>query len=132
MQQKIMVKFSAGDKFEINALNSGAKIYVDKAKDGYAPIGPNPLELFLSSLGACISVYSKMYLERHSIKFKEFNVEVAADFTQESPARLVNIKALINTDADLGKNREVFLRFVRNCPVHNTIINTKEINIELG
>lgn len=62
MQQKIRVKFSAGDKFEINALNSGAKIYVDKAKDGYAPIGPNPLELFLSSLGACISEIGRAHV----------------------------------------------------------------------
>ena len=71
MEQKVEIKFLENDKFEVVAVSSGAKLYADSKKEDYNPSGPNPLELFLSSLGACIGVFAKKYLNRHNLEFKE-------------------------------------------------------------
>jgi uncharacterized OsmC-like protein len=68
----------------------------------------------------------------HAIEFKELEIKAMAEFSQSSPARLVNIKVELHTDADLKDKREVFLRFIHNCPIHNTIVHTKEININIA
>jgi len=99
---------------------------------GYKPSGTNPLEALLSSLGGCICIYANKYLERHTIPFTKLEVEVTGEFTTESPARIINIKAKVDTDAQLGDNQEVFLRFIHNCPIHNTLLNTNKIEIDLS
>ena len=104
---------------------------VDRSAPDYKSQGPNPLEVFLSALGSCIGVFAKKYLSRHDIGFKELKIEAKAEFTTNPPTRLTNIGVKVSTDADLGSNREVFLRFIKNCPVHNTILHTDQINIEL-
>jgi uncharacterized OsmC-like protein len=131
MEVKVNITFLENDAFQIKLPGSQVKIYVDKAKENYSPLGPNPLELFLSSLAGCIGVYAKRYLVMHAVEFKELTIDIKAEFSQEHPARLVNIKAQVHTDADLGDKQEVFLRFIRNCPIHNTILHSKEIDIEI-
>jgi len=132
MNQRVEVKFLEKDKFEVRAISSETTIYVDKKEPGLAPAGPNPLELFLSSLASCSGVFAKRYLERHNLEFKELRIEVEAEFTTETPMRLTKIKTKVYTDADLGNKREVFLRFIEGCPIHNTILHTERIDIELG
>lgn len=131
METRIEVKFIQEDKFQIKTSPSETTLLIDKPKEGYLPQGPNPLELFLSALGGCIGVYAKMYLLRHQIIFKELNIKVAAELSKESPIQLINLRVNVYTDAQLGEKRDIFLRFIKNCPVHNTILNTKEIDISL-
>ena len=132
MQIKTEVKFLEKDKFEVRAVSSATTIYVDKKEPDSTPSGPNPLELFLSSLASCTGVFAKKYLERHNLEFKELKIEAEAEFTTEAPMRLTKIKAKVYTDADLGEKREVFLRFIAGCPIHNTILHANKIDIELG
>ncbi|MBU2043655.1 MAG: OsmC family protein [Candidatus Omnitrophica bacterium] len=108
------------------------QIEVEFFKTGYIPGGSNPLEALLSALGGCIGIYADKYLARHSIPYTKLKVLVTADFTTESPARLVNIAAKVDTDAQLADKREVFLRFIGNCPIHNTLVNTKEVKVSLS
>ncbi|MCF7908055.1 MAG: OsmC family protein [Candidatus Omnitrophica bacterium] len=91
----------------------------------------NFLEVLLSALGGCIGVYANKYLERHAIAFTKLEIMVTGELTTESPARIVDIKVKVDTDAQLGDKKEVFLRFIHNCPVHNTLLNTKEVEIDL-
>jgi uncharacterized OsmC-like protein len=131
MEVKAEVKFLQGDKFDINIPFSNLDLYIDKRKEDHSPSGPNPLELFISALGGCIGVYAKSYLTRHQIEFSELKVNVDAELSKDSPIRLVNIKVKVSTDADLGQNREVFLRFIKNCPIHNTILYAETPSIDL-
>ncbi len=101
------------------------------SQGNYRPSGSNPLEALLSALGGCIGVYAKKYLERHAISFTKLEVGVSGEFTAESPARIINIEAKVDTDAQLGDRQEVFLRFIHNCPIHNTLLNTNKIEIDL-
>lgn len=96
------------------------------------PKASNSLELLLFSLANCIAVYANKYLERHTIVFNKLKVKAKADFTTESPARLINIQVKVDTDAQLDDKRAVFLKFIRACPIHNTLLNTKEIDVGLA
>tara|TARA_B100000315_G_C14571573_1_gene585840 strand:+ start:1378 stop:1776 length:399 start_codon:yes stop_codon:yes gene_type:complete len=131
MNVKIDVKFLEGDKFEIATEDSNVIAYIDKPSQDYLPKGQNPLQMFLSATGGCVGVYAKRYLKRHNIEFNSLTVSVSADLSKDSPLRLVNIKAGVKTDAQLGDKKEVFEKFIRGCPVHNTLINTKEVSIVL-
>ena len=131
MQVQVSTTFIGEDKFEVTTPVPGVKIYVDKKKETGVPAGQNPLELFLSALSGCIGVYAKNYLARHEITFKKLKIQASAELSEDHPIRLVNIKARIETDADLKDKKDVFLKFVHNCPVHNTVLNTKEVDIQL-
>ncbi len=132
MTIKAKLKFFGQDKFSVQASPSGATLTLDKNKEDYTPQGPGPLELFLVSLGGCVGVYAKRYLERHAREFKELKVEATAELSSEPPIRLADIKVQVSTDAELGDKQEVFLRFIKNCPVHNTLIHTAHVDINLG
>ena len=127
---RVEVKAEEKDKFLANFSSSGTSVYVDLGKE--KTNGPNPLELFIGSLASCVCVYAKKYLTQHSIEFKELQVSANAEFSKDSPTRLVNIKIKALTDAKLSKTeREVLLRFMKNCPIHNTVIHTENIEIDL-
>ena len=133
MNVKVEINSKQNGKFTVNCLSSNKTFNVDVSKDSVSLEGPNPLELFLSALGSCTGVYAEKYLIQHSIEFKNLKIEAAARFSNEPPSRLVDIKLKVSTDAKLDKDaKEIFLRFMKNCPIHNTIINTKEIDINLN
>ena len=131
MEVKVDVKFVENDKFKVVNHISGTNSYVDSKEVATIPAGPNPLELFLSSLGACLAIYAKKYFINHSIAFNKCNVEVKANFSQSPPRRLVDIKLGVHSDAKLGDRKDVFLRFIRACPIHNTIVNANKEEIAI-
>lgn len=127
----VKITYTENEKFIIQAQESGAQWYCDKKHENYIPAGPDPLELFLSGLGSCLGVYARRYLVNHAIAFTRLSVQVRADFTSESPARLVHIYACVSTDAHLDEpQREVFFRYVNSCPVHNTLLHNEHITVE--
>lgn len=118
------------DKFLASFPSSGTRIYVALNKE--EACGPDPLELFLGSLASCVCVYARKYLTQHSIEFKELKVIATAELSKDSPTRLVNISIKASTDAKLDNaKREIFLRFMKNCPIHNTVVHTQHIEIDL-
>jgi len=132
MQIKAELKYKHNDLFEIEAFPSQVKLKIDKAKEGYHAEGPNSVEMFLSSMAGCLGVFAKIYLDRHQIPFSKLEVSVGAELAKTPPMRLVSIKACVSTDADLGDRQAIFERFVKNCPVHNTLLHTKEMDISFG
>jgi uncharacterized OsmC-like protein len=130
MEVKVNLKFLEKDKFEVSCFFSQLNFYIDKKTQDYQPQGPNPLELFLSALSGCVGVYALNYLKRHSIEFKKIEIETVARLSPSPPLRLIDIKVKVNTDARL-EDKDTFLRFIKNCPIHNTIIHTQEVEISL-
>ncbi len=125
MEVKVEIKLKNDGVFEANT--SKVCFSIARDKEDLA----NPLEVFLSALGACLGIYALRYFKLHNIAFKSLKINLSAELSLEPPLRLTNIKARIFTDAHLEPNREVFLRFVSNCPIHNTILHTKEVEISL-
>jgi uncharacterized OsmC-like protein len=132
MGVNVEISSKQNGKFAVTCLSSNKTFTVDASKDNASLEGPNPLEVFLGALGSCTGVYAEKYLVQHSIEFKILKIAAIAEFSQESPARLVDIKLKVSTDAKLDENaKEIFLRFMKNCPIHNTVINTKEISVSI-
>ncbi|MFH1767763.1 MAG: OsmC family protein [Candidatus Omnitrophota bacterium] len=132
MQVRADIRFAGDDLFEVKTTPTEVAFHIDKKKENKVALGPNSLELFISSLGGCLGVYAERYLRRHEIEFKILKISVDAELSSDTPTRLVNIKINLFTDAQLRDKKDVFLRFIKNCPVHNTVLHTKEVNIVLN
>lgn len=123
---KVKVEYQDGEKFV--SLVRKHKIIIDQPESkGGTDTGMNPLEIFLSSLGACVAVYAKRYCCSANIDTKGLSVEVESDLNQDAPLRLTPIKVKINLSQDLGPRKSALLNFVKNCPIHNTLKYNSEI-----
>ena len=131
MQIKVNVEHKEKHLFCVNLENSQSSFYIDKKEEGYTPKGGNSLEVFLSALAGCIGVYANNYISRHNISCSYLKVDAKADFITASPARLENIVVEVDTDAQIGDKKEVFMRFMHNCPIHNTILHAGHVDIKL-
>ncbi len=132
MQVTVNVAWQNDHAFRVQLENSQKAFVIDKKTEDHVPSGPNSLEVFLSSLGGCIGIYAVNYLKRHNVPFKELKVKSFAEFGKSSPQRLTDITVRVLTDADLKDKKDVFLRFIHNCPVHHTLLHTDSITIEVG
>jgi len=85
--------------------------------------GVSPSAAFLASLAGCIGIYIRKYAEGVKLPINEFCVNAEAELCRESPMRFENIKISIDLKGVRLEDRrkEALLRFIKNCPVHNTL-----------
>ncbi|MDD5618534.1 MAG: OsmC family protein [Candidatus Omnitrophica bacterium] len=127
---KVRVEYEEGVRFVAKAKTH--QFTIDQPKDkGGGDLGMNPLEVFLSSLASCVAFYAIRYLKDTKVDPSGLTVDVESELISERPARFKDIKVKINLNQDLGDKKESFLKFVRNCPVHNTLAGQPNIDIEL-
>lgn len=89
-------------------------------EDGGDDTAPTPTEIFIASLGACVTYYAERFLHRHGLGSSDLTV--ACDYWwAEKPHRVgaidINVKAAGLTDAQ----REAFIRVIEGCTVQNTL-----------
>lgn len=90
-----------------------------------------PPQLFIVSLGACVAALITEYCESHNIDATGLEVDVNYD-KAENPSRLENIKTVVKLPNATVEKREKALRHVaRHCPVHETIMQTSSMDIEI-
>lgn len=95
--------------------------------------GPNPLEVFLSSLPACICAIGRIIANQKRIDLKGIEVQVEGDIdkdfllgkTEEGRSGFTEIRSFVNIDADLTKEeKEEFLNEVAvRCPIADNIVH---------
>ena len=95
--------------------------------------GITPPDTFLASLGSCIGVYIRKYADGAKIALGEFKVKVEAEFSQEKPFRFDKINVFVDIkNGQLDERRkQALLAFIKNCPIHNTLNNNPDIDIEI-
>jgi putative redox protein len=100
--------------------------------NGGADAGITPPELLLASLGSCAAFYAVEYLKaRNLLGDKPVEVSVVAEKLFK-PARLGNFRVRIDCPAPLtAEQNEGLMRSVHHCLVHNTLLATPQIEIEL-
>lgn len=124
---KITVSASVGAGFKTQ-VNCSHPFIVDQPKmAGGNDEGPNPLELFLSSLPACICAIGRIIANQRRIKLRGIEVEVEGDIdkdflmgkTTEGRAGFTEIRSFVHIDADLTKEeKEAFLKDIAiRCPI---------------
>lgn len=99
--------------------------------------GPNPLEVFLSTLPACICAIGRIVAMQRRIKLRGIHVEIEGDIdkdfllgkTTEGRAGFTEIRSFVSIDADMTNDeKEAFLHDVETrCPIadnmsHNSVI----------
>lgn len=102
--------------------------------------GPNPLELFLSSLAGCFCAIGKIISIQNQLNVRGMNVKVEGEInksyllgkTTEGRAGFTEIRSYINVDADMTHQEKIhFIEEIeRRCPIaDNTINNSKLITM---
>ncbi len=100
-------------------------------------LGPNPMEIFLSSLPACICAIGRIIANQKRIKLNGIKVDLEGDIdkdfllgkTQEGRAGFTEIRVNVDIDADMSKaEKEDYLKEItRRCPIADNITFTSTI-----
>jgi uncharacterized OsmC-like protein len=93
--------------------------------------GPNPMEIFLSSLPACICAIGRIISNQKRLNVRAIEAEVEGDIdknflmgkTTEGRAGFTEIRAYVHIDADMSEEEKAeFLHEIeRRCPIADNI-----------
>jgi putative redox protein len=117
-------------QFEITA--RGHKIYSDQPfENGGFDEGMTPPELMLASLGACAGYYAVDYLKREKLPTQGVRVRTRAEKVK-GPPRLDDIHIELECPGAVEeRQRNGVLDAVRKCLIHNTLLHTPKIRVDL-
>ncbi|MEA2107641.1 MAG: OsmC family protein [Bacteroidota bacterium] len=111
---------------------------IDQPKQGGGQdLGPNPLEIFLSSLPACICAIGKIISNQKRLNVRGIDVKVEGDIdkdflmgkTEEGRAGFTEIRSYINVDADMSKEeKQAFIEEIeKRCPIADNMANKSNL-----
>lgn len=90
-----------------------------------------PGELFIASLGSCISLFVERYLETAKLDPKGLSINLEVGFDAEKKC-YDQIRVRINVPgAKLGGRKRAVIAAAEHCIIHNTIRNNPEITYEI-
>jgi uncharacterized OsmC-like protein len=120
-----------GVKFAIQARSH--VIVCDQPLDnGGEDSGMTQPELLLASLGACAAYYALQFLRTRNLAQTGVEVSVSAEKLLQ-PARLGNFRVQVVSPVPLtAEQTEGMIRSVHHCLIHNTLLSSPEIKIELA
>lgn len=103
--------------------------------------GPNPLEVFLSSLPACICAIGRIISNQKRLNVRGINATVEGDIdkdyllgkTDEGRAGFTELRVKVDIDADMtDEEKEAFLSEIeRRCPIADNISFESNIKAEV-
>lgn len=68
------------DGVQVKATSRNFELIIDEPKSlGGTDTGMNPVEVLLSSLGACQSIVARIYAPKFGVKLDDFRVDVEGD-----------------------------------------------------
>jgi uncharacterized OsmC-like protein len=90
-----------------------------------------PPELLLASLGTCAAFYASAYLRKKGLPREGVEVSVTAG-KAGPPARLDDFKIEVRIPLALSEEQKAGVEVaVHHCLIHNTLLHTPSIQIEL-
>ena len=109
----------------------GHEVTSDMAQeDGGRDHGLSPKELLAGSLGTCIAMMVQSYCQRHG-----YDGDVEVSLTVEladKPKRVGRIVADVELPEGIPEEKkEAIKRVAQRCPIHETLRNPPELDIEL-
>jgi putative redox protein len=126
------VKVSHLGQVRFNIQSRSHSILCDQPTDnGGEDTAMTPPELMLASLGSCAAFYAVQYLKARNLADSGVEVSVTAE-KLKSPARLGNFRIHVEYPVVLDRDhQDGLMRSVKHCLIHNTLLVTPEIDIEL-
>lgn len=96
--------------------------------------GPNPLEIFLSSIAGCICAIGKIIAKQERLDVKSIHVEVDGELdkdflmgkTEEGRAGFTKITSIVDIEGNMTlEEKKAFLEKIeKRCPIADNIENT--------
>jgi len=118
-------------QFEIKARQHTIACDQPPENGGYDE-GMTPPELLLAALASCAGFYAAQYLRKFKLATEGTHVRVLADKVKEPVPRIDNFRVEIETPADLpDPHRAGVERAVHHCLIHNTLLHSPQISIEI-
>ena len=116
-------------------INCSHPFIIDQPKAGGGnDEGPNPLEVFLATLPACICAIGRIIANQKRINLRGIDVAVEGDIdkdfllgkTQEGRSGFTEIRSFVNIDADMTKEeKDEFLKEIElRCPIADNMAQT--------
>jgi uncharacterized OsmC-like protein len=127
---KVEARYLGGVKFEVAARNH--RLICDQPQDmGGTDAGITPPEFLLAALATCAGYYAVQYLNARSLPAENVSVQVSAEKATQ-PARLASFRIEVTTP-DLDPRHEAgVLRAVKNCLIHNTLLNSPAMEVSVN
>ncbi len=101
-------------------------------KDGGRDTGPSPAELLAGSLGACIGMMVQGYCNRHGYTDGNVSVSLTLELA-DSPKRIGGIVIDVELPNGIPEDKkESIKRLAERCPVHETLRNPPQVDIEIA
>ncbi len=136
---KVNAKMGAGFRTEIGCSHP---FVIDQPKNaGGTDEGPNPLEVFISALPACMCAIGRIIAMQRRLDVRGIEVEVEADIdkgflmgqTKEGRAGFTEIRSFIKIDADLTlAEKEALVHEIEaRCPIADNMANTSVMKVEV-
>lgn len=136
------VRVDGGRRRYVQKITAGSHaLLADEPEDvGGADAGPNPYELLLAALGACVGITVQMYADRKQWPLEEVHVELswarvhAEDCNEcDTEARTMDgIETEISFSGALSEEQRRRLTEIANkCPVHRTLSSPIPIHTRL-
>lgn len=133
----IKVSATMGETYSTR-INCSHPFVIDQPKmAGGNDEGPNPLEVFLASLPACICAIGRIIATQRRIPLRGIDVQVEGDIdkdflmgkTTEGRAGFTEIRTFVNIDADMTMvEKEAFLNDIAaRCPIADNIKFTSSL-----
>jgi len=117
---------------QFEAVARGHRVTCDQPiENGGSDTGMTPPEFMLTSLGTCAGYYAAQYLKVRSIPFESLQVHVEAA-KATAPARLAKFHIGVDIPGLAPQHQAGVLRAVKNCLIHNTLLNTPSIDLAVN
>ena len=124
------IKYKGNLRTTATHLDSGSKISTDAPKDNHG-LGEafSPTDMVCSALASCILTIMAIALEKKGIRIKG-TTAIVKKTMGNNPRRIskIDIELTFPTDYD-EKTKVILERAAHNCPVHHTLSNEVEKNI---
>jgi putative redox protein len=126
----ISVQLKEEGVFSIKVRDHVVTTEISEDKEG-KDRGPNPTELLVGALGGCIAIMVNSYCKNHG--YTDGDVEVSLTYQlADKPARVSSIVVDLEIPRDVPENRKkAILNVAHLCPIHKTLANPPEIDIEI-
>jgi putative redox protein len=126
----ITVQHKTGAEFTLRV--RGHNVLSDvSVKDGGCDHGPSPVELFAGSLGTCIAMMVNRYCHSHGYTDGEVGVSLTLQMADD-PKRIKNIVVDLEIPKDVPEDRrEAIRRVAEHCPIHATLKNPPDVDLDI-
>lgn len=127
-----LINIKQGGKNEVIIRARGHELTGDRSSaEGGDDLGLSPSELLAASVGSCIAMVVIQYCDRHDYSNGPVEVNLTYEMSA-NPNRISAITVDIEIPGDVPESkRGILQKLVKQCPIHQTLINPPEIDIDI-